>query len=249
MSTSIADERRLLAADEYEPVARSHYPALAGLKREELLELVRWLRDQRGKFRGQIEHRRRVRRGKADARGTAAEPPSERGVAAKKQVFARALKRANARLDGVLAAEKRAAMRAGMHAALERKRRAPVHHPASGRRRAWRRAADRKSQGRRHRAAGHDRQHLAGRPCRPGAARQQGIEIEGQADPHARSCLRRVQQKGRDGPGGPRSADLKAVANAARSRCARRPAGRADGGAGNPARARPRRRAPSRGRR
>ena len=25
-------------------------------------------------------------------------------------------------------------MRAGMHAALERKRRAPVHHPASGRR-------------------------------------------------------------------------------------------------------------------
>ena len=52
MSTSIADERRLLAADEYEPVARSHYPALAGLEREELVELVRWLRDQRGKFRG-----------------------------------------------------------------------------------------------------------------------------------------------------------------------------------------------------
>ena len=106
MSTSIADERRLLAAEEYEPVARSHYPALAGLGRDEVLELVRWLRERRGKFRGQIEHRRRVRRGKADARNTAAEPPSERGVAAKKQVFARALKRANARLDSVLAAEK-----------------------------------------------------------------------------------------------------------------------------------------------
>jgi hypothetical protein len=99
-----------------------------------VLELVRWLRERRGKFRGQIEHRRRVRRGKADARNTAAEPPSERGVAAKKQVFARALKRANARLDSVLAAEKRAAMRAGMQAALVRKRRAPVHHPPSGRR-------------------------------------------------------------------------------------------------------------------
>ena len=52
MSTSIADERRLLANEEYEPVARSHYPALAGLKREELVELVRWLRERRGKFRG-----------------------------------------------------------------------------------------------------------------------------------------------------------------------------------------------------
>ena len=134
MSTSIADERRLLAADEYEPVARSHYPALAGLGRDELMELVRWLRERRGKFRGQIEHRRRVRRGKADARNAAAEPPSERGVAAKKQVFARALKRVNGRLDSMLAAEKRAAMRAGMESALERKRRAPVHHPPSGRR-------------------------------------------------------------------------------------------------------------------
>jgi hypothetical protein len=134
MSTSIADERRLLAAEEYEPVARSHYPALAGLGRDELMELVRWLRERRGKFRGQVEHRRRVRRGKADARNTAAEPPSERGVAAKKQVFARARKRANARLDSMLADEKRLAMRAGMAAALDRKRRAAVHHPPSGRR-------------------------------------------------------------------------------------------------------------------
>jgi hypothetical protein len=134
MSTSIADERRLLAAEEYEPIARSHYPALAGLERDELVELVRWLRDRRSKFRGQIEHRRRVRRGKADARNAAAEPPSERGVAAKKQVFARALKRVNGRLDSVLTAEKRTAMRAGMQTALDRKRRAPVHHPQSGRR-------------------------------------------------------------------------------------------------------------------
>ena len=134
MSTSIADERRLLAADEYKPVARSHYPALAGLERGELVDLVRWLRDQRGKFRGQIEHRRRVRRGKAEARNAAAEQASERGMAAKKQVFARALKRVNGRLDSLLSSEKRAAMRAGMSAALARKRRAPVHHPSSGRR-------------------------------------------------------------------------------------------------------------------
>jgi hypothetical protein len=132
MSTSIADERRLLTNDEYEPVARSHYPALAGLPRDELLELVRWLRDRRAKFRGQVH--RRIRGGKAAVPKEAlVEPGSARGLAAKKQVFARALKRANARLDNVLAGEKRAAMHAAMKSALARKRGAKVHHPASGR--------------------------------------------------------------------------------------------------------------------
>jgi hypothetical protein len=147
MSTSIADERRLLAADEYEPVARSHYPALADLPRAELLELVRWLREQRGKFRRHVERRRRAERGKAAPRAAAAAPAGERGPgakgvaqgpvakgAAKKQVFTRALKRVNARLDSLLAAERRSAMRAGHEAALARKRRAPRHHPSSGRR-------------------------------------------------------------------------------------------------------------------
>ncbi len=92
MSTSIADERRLLSADEYEPVVRSHYPALNGLNREELTGLVRWLRERRAKFRGQVERRRRAQRGKAEPRAAAAAESSERGVAAKKQVFARALK-------------------------------------------------------------------------------------------------------------------------------------------------------------
>lgn len=133
MSTSIADERRLLAAAEYKPVERSHYPALSVLSREELMELVHWLRSQRGKFRQQVEHHRRVHRGKAEPRGVAGEPAGERGVAAKKQVFARALKRVNARLDSVLAAEKRVAMRAGLEAALERKRKARRHHPSGSR--------------------------------------------------------------------------------------------------------------------
>jgi hypothetical protein len=135
MSTSIADERRLLAAQEYDQVARSHYPALADLPREELLELVRWLREQRGKFRRHVERHRRAERGKGKPSAPAATPAAERGIAAKKQVFARALKRVNARLDGMLAAEKRAAMRAGHAAALERRRRAQRHHPSSGHRR------------------------------------------------------------------------------------------------------------------
>lgn len=134
MSTSIADERRLLAADEYDPVVRSHYPALSGLNREELVDLVRWLRERRAKFRSQVERRRRAQRGKAEPRAAAAAKSSERGIAAKKQVFARALKRANARLDRMLADEKRASMGARMAEALARKRAARVHHPATGRR-------------------------------------------------------------------------------------------------------------------
>ena len=97
------------------------------------MELVRWLRSQRGKFRRQVEHHRRVRRGKAEPRGIS-EPDGERGITAKKQVFARALKRVNSRLDSVLSAEKRAVMRAGHEAALERKRLTRRHHPSSGRR-------------------------------------------------------------------------------------------------------------------
>jgi hypothetical protein len=134
MSTSIADERRLLTADQYQPVVRSHYPALLEVPRGELLELARWLREQRTKMRGTIEHRRRVRRGKAEPRNTAAEASSERGVAAKKQVFARALKRVNARLDHLRAEEKRAEMRAGGRARAQAHgaRPSPVQRPPGG---------------------------------------------------------------------------------------------------------------------
>ncbi len=134
MSTSIADERRLLTAGEYQPVARSHYPALLGVPRGELPELARWLREQRAKMRGMVEHRRRVRRGKADPRNATVETSSERGIAAKKQVFARALKRVNARLALLRAEERRAEIRGRLDAALERRRTARVHHPSSGRR-------------------------------------------------------------------------------------------------------------------
>lgn len=134
MSTSIADERRLLTTDEYQPVARSHYPALLEVPRGELPELARWLRAQRAKMRGMVEHRRRVRRGKADPRNTAVETSSERGITAKKQIFARALKRVNTRLDHLRDEERRAEIRARLGAALERKRTARVHHPSSGRR-------------------------------------------------------------------------------------------------------------------
>ena len=133
MGISIASERRLLAESEYAPVAKSHYPALRDLAREELVELARWLRSQRARARDIVRERRRIRRGKAAPRGATSETPSERGLSAKKQVFARALARVNTRLERLRAEAARARNAALLREALDRRRNAPVHHPDPGR--------------------------------------------------------------------------------------------------------------------
>jgi hypothetical protein len=132
MGIATKGERRLLSENEYEPLVRSHYPALQLLEHRELVELARWLRSQRARAQDIIRDRRRVRRGKADPRSQADETASERGLAAKKQVFAHALKRVNTRLHQLNATAKRARNVERLHAALQRKRSAPVHHPRSG---------------------------------------------------------------------------------------------------------------------
>lgn len=108
MGIPIAAERRLLSEDELGPVARSHYPEVESLSRDQLIELARWLRGRRARARDIVRDRRRVRRGKADPRNPATETPSERGLAAKKQVFSHSLRRVNSRLNHVLAEEKHA---------------------------------------------------------------------------------------------------------------------------------------------
>jgi hypothetical protein len=134
MSTGVAAERRLLAEDEYEPVARSHYPALRSLAREDLTQLARWLRSRRNRACDIIRERRRSYQGRVPPPGGAPEVPSEqRGMSAKKQVFARALRRVNAQIGRLLAAEAREQNLGRLRAALERRRAAPVHHRASDR--------------------------------------------------------------------------------------------------------------------
>lgn len=134
MGIAFAAERRLLAEDELEPIQRSHFPLLEGLDRNALVDLARWLRDRRDRARDLVRDRRRVGRGKAEPRGGAPGPGphAERGMAAKKQVFAGALKRVNAKLEAVLAEEKRARNAARLHAALARKQAAASHHPDGG---------------------------------------------------------------------------------------------------------------------
>lgn len=133
MGVAIVAERRLLTENEYGPVARSHYPTLESVPRDELVDLARWLRSQRAKANDIVQHRCRVRRGKPDLSNTVADTSSERGLSAKKKVFSRALKRVNARLHRFRDEEKRDRNLARLNAALERKRNATVHHPRAGR--------------------------------------------------------------------------------------------------------------------
>jgi hypothetical protein len=133
MGAAMKSERRLLGEDEWEPVARSHYPILDSLPREEALDLARWLRERRTRAQGLIHQTARVQRGKAEPRGaTAPEPHAERGLSGKKQVFSRALRRVNARLAIFTAEARRARALANLRAALEARRDAPWHHPEPG---------------------------------------------------------------------------------------------------------------------
>lgn len=131
MGVAYATERGLLAEDEIGPIERSHFPQLEAESREGLGELARWLRDRRARARDIIHDRRRARRGKGEARGTDG-AASERGLQAKKQVYARALKRVNARIEALAAERKRAERLAKLHAALDRVQSTPAPHPQGG---------------------------------------------------------------------------------------------------------------------
>lgn len=132
MGVEFASERRLLSEDEYHSIARSHFPQLREVPHDELIDLARWLRSQRNRVRDMIHQHRRVRRGKAEPRaGT--ETPSERGLAAKKQIFSRALRRVNGRLDLHRAATKREQAAENLRRAVARKASRKPAHPGAGR--------------------------------------------------------------------------------------------------------------------
>ena len=101
MSLSKALEKRMLTADEFETVSRTHYPEIRDLTRQDLSDLVRRLRDHRDKARDVAHQQRREMRGKSEPRG--ARPAADNtGTAMKGQIFASAVKRVNreiARLD------------------------------------------------------------------------------------------------------------------------------------------------------
>lgn len=130
MSLTFATERRLLSEEELNPIRRSHFPLLEELPREDLQQLARWLRARRNRARDLMSDHRRARRGKSAA--AAPIPDGDRGLAARKQVFAGGLKRVNARLDALLATEKRARNTERLRAGLARRQAQAPHRPEAG---------------------------------------------------------------------------------------------------------------------
>lgn len=133
MGVELAAERRLLSEKEFAQVRRSHYPDLGALEPDETLTLARWLRGERDRARDIIASRRRGRRGKAGGTGQQSADASERGLSAKKQVYARALKRVNGRLERFRAERRREIIQANLEEALKRKQDAQPPHPTPGR--------------------------------------------------------------------------------------------------------------------
>lgn len=133
MASTIAAEKRMLTATEFDAVARSRYPAIAELPREELIEIAKRIRTFRDKARDMIRHRRREHRGKAEQRG-ANPAPSEAGISRKRQVFASALKRLNNELRRLEQTGRSPDQAKYARQALEMKRAHRVrHHPSAGR--------------------------------------------------------------------------------------------------------------------
>lgn len=94
MATTILRERRFLAADEFDRVRRTHYPAIRDLSPAEVGDLRRQIRDMRDKARDTARRQRREMRGKQEARG--ARPAGDHtGTSIKAELFAGALKRLN----------------------------------------------------------------------------------------------------------------------------------------------------------
>jgi len=134
MGVEFLAERGLLSEDEAAVVANSHYPALAGLDGPALRDLAKLLRNRRARARDILHNQRRAKRGKAkgDARDVPNEPGQGPGLPDKKQVFARALKRVNARIATLLAEAKRAEAVERMRAALARVQAQRADAPAAG---------------------------------------------------------------------------------------------------------------------
>lgn len=129
MSLTVASERRMLTEAEFEAVARTHYPEIGAIQREELIVVARRVREYHDKARDITRHRRR----KAEPRGVNP-APNEAGTSRKKQIFAAALKRVNREIKRFEEVERRPTLAESARRALEMKRANRVrHHPSAGR--------------------------------------------------------------------------------------------------------------------
>lgn len=169
MAATRRDEKRLLPHDEAVFLEATHYPALERLPAEELRAIATRLREQHARARDVMRAGRRARSGKGSA-GAASNAEAGR-LGERKQLYAAALKRVNARFATVSAERLSAERSARLREALERRRAAPLTRPASG---------ATAGEGMRAKASG--RGHRGVNPGRIGSVSQQGKAAQARRD-------------------------------------------------------------------
>lgn len=131
MSMSAVTERRALSDAEFDLVCQTRHPAICGLSREQLGDVVRRLREQRDQAQDISRRQRREVRGKSEPRGVVAVTDNS-GTKLKAQVLVNALTRAKDELARYTHEEKRVRHTGFMREALDRKRVRVRHHPDPG---------------------------------------------------------------------------------------------------------------------
>lgn len=132
MSMSAATERRALSDAEFDLVRQTRRPAIGGLSREQLGDVVHRLREQHDRAQDISRRQRREVRGKSEPRGAVA-ASDDSGTRLKAQVLANALTRAKDELTRHVQEGKRARRTGFIREALDRKRARVRHHPDPGR--------------------------------------------------------------------------------------------------------------------
>jgi hypothetical protein len=169
MATTRRDEKRLLPHEEYAFLETTHYPALQSVAAEELRALAARLREQHARARDVLRAGRRARSGKGSA-GAASNAEAGR-LTERKQLYAAALKRVNARFAAVSDERLRAERTAKLREALERRRATPLTRPAAG-----------VTAGEGMRAKGSSRGHRGVNPGRIGSVSAQGKAAQARRD-------------------------------------------------------------------
>jgi len=130
MAATRREEKRLLSHEEYTVLDATHYPALERLPAEELRALAARLREQHARARDVLRAGRRARSGKGSA-GAARNAEAGR-LTERKQLYAAALKRVNARFAAVSADRLATERAAKLREALARRRASPLTRPGAG---------------------------------------------------------------------------------------------------------------------
>ena len=134
MGYSLKSERKLVSADEFDLLEKSHHPALGALSDAELGDLRKLVRDRRDRAQTMAHQQRREARRKAEPRGARAAHDNS-GTLRKADVLASAIRRING--ETIRRQEKagRAAQAESSHRALAMRRaaQAGTARPAAGR--------------------------------------------------------------------------------------------------------------------